>query len=109
MDDLLAPAALGAVLGHDVTAVAVLRRETRSSSELTFVEPTYVGPPGPARLVLKVGGRDPDVMLLQGPRVSGAAVIVPSLVRVQAPVAYGPAGPGWARAPSTGRRPRRPG
>lgn len=65
MDALLTPSAVGAALGRDVVDVVVVRRETRSASVLTFLSPQYAGPPGPAQLVLKVGGRDADVLLLR--------------------------------------------
>jgi hypothetical protein len=76
MGFLLDPAYLSRVTGRDVRA-ATVTEEARAGSTLAWIEPSYVGLPGPRRLLLKVGGRSGDLDLYAafGDRLPGPPML----------------------------------
>jgi hypothetical protein len=76
VESLLEPAYLSRVTGRRVRAAAVTR-QSRPGCTLAWVEPRYVGTPGPRRLLLKVGGRagDLDLYAAFGDRLPGPPML----------------------------------
>jgi Phosphotransferase enzyme family len=76
VESLLEPAYLGRVTGRRVRAAAVTR-QSRPGCTLAWVEPSYAGPPGPRRLLVKVGGRagDLDLYAAFGDRLPGPPML----------------------------------
>jgi Phosphotransferase enzyme family len=76
VESLLEPAYLSQVTGRRVRAAAVTTH-SRPGCTLAWVEPSYVGTPGPRRLLVKVGGRagDLDLYTAFGDRLPGPSML----------------------------------